>query len=329
MGKINVCDNPLVSVIIPVYNVEDYVEECIESVINQTHTNLEIIIVNDGSKDSSRSKCSRIAERDERIKIIDKENGGLSSARNAGLEIAKGTFLSFVDSDDYIDSRMLETLVSLIAEVGADIACCNYDEVNEKSDFILTHKIRFEGVETYDRRTALELMLAENYFKCFACNKLFRRDLFDGIRYPEGMHYEDIITLYELLGKSTRLVFTSKALYHYRVRNNSITRAKFTKKNYDVLIPIRRICHENKDNKRILTGCCLYYIYFLDDMILGKCWDKSVYSEYYCLYDFIKNSLKANEIYEKSRKIQMLLCRKCPRIYRILYSILSKLRAKL
>lgn len=322
-------DKPLVSVIIPVYDVEDYVEECIESVISQTYTNLEIIIVNDGSKDSSRFKCSRIAEKDERIKIIDKENGGLSSARNAGLEISNGDFLSFVDSDDYIDNRMLETLVSLIIEKSADIACCNYDEVNEKSEYIFTHKVRFEGVETYERYRALELMLAENYFKCFACNKLFRRTLFDGIRYPEGKHYEDIITLYELLIKSNKLVFTSKVLYHYRVRRNSITHTKFTNKKYDLLIPIRQIFNENKHNNIILFGCCLYYIYFLDDMILGKCWDEDVYNEYCFLYDLIKNPLKVDVICGMHKKIQMLICRKYPYIYKFMYFFLKTLWSRL
>ena len=324
MIDIQLNSKPLISVIVPVYNVEDYIDECIESIISQTYSKLEIIIVNDGSKDRSREKCEKYVGLDNRIRIIDKSNGGLSSARNAGIKVATGDYLCFIDSDDYIENTMIESLLRVSQMEQADIVCCNYDNVNEKSGTISKHNIRFQGIEKYNRQEAHELMLAEDFFKCFAWNKLYKKELFDNIQYPEGLHYEDILTLYKLIKKANTIVFTSEPLYHYRVRENSITRSFFTDKEYELLIPIRYIMNENKNNEKILTGCCVYYIYFLDDMILGNRWDKEVYREYCELYDKIKNYLKVDEIYGEARKKQMMICRSWLSGYRILYKVINK-----
>lgn len=326
MNRLDANTKPLISVIVPVYNVQDYIKQCVESICEQTYRSLEIILVNDGSKDESRAKCEELARIDNRIKIIDKENGGLSSARNAGIEVAKGKFVSFIDSDDYIENTMIERLYTLLTESNADIACCNFDSVNEQSEFISRHKIRFKGFEKYNKEKALELMLAEDYFKCFAWNKLFHKAFFETIRFPTGRLYEDIGTLYEIIKKSNTVTFASDTLYHYRVRENSITRTEFNDKEYDLLIPIRKIQSENNNNKAILAGCCIYYLYFLDDMVLCNKWDAEIYGEFRELYMHIRDYLKTDEIYSKARKMQMSLCARWIGGYKFIYQILRKIK---
>ena len=139
---------PKISVIVPVYNVEDYVCACIDSILQQTYQNLEIILVIDGSTDGSERLCRNY--KDERIRIVSKENGGLSSARNAGIEVATGAFFSFIDSDDYIDRRMIETLYQDLAAFDADVACCNYDFCDEQSQIIKEHAAAVTATAVYD-----------------------------------------------------------------------------------------------------------------------------------------------------------------------------------
>lgn len=316
----------LVSVIVPVYNVEKYLKECIESICAQTYRKLEIILVNDGSRDSSFDICQELALQDRRIRVIDKENGGLSSARNAGMAIAGGKYYSFIDSDDYIEAEMIQDLISIMKVGGADICCCNYDFCDENSKIFRKNKIAVEGTQFYQAEEAIELLLLENYFKCFAWNKLFKRELFDGITYPEGKIYEDIYTTYSLIKKCAKVALTGKTLYHYRMRNDSITRSVFNKRKYDVLEPIRRIHDENIENKNVLIGCTLYYLYFIDDMILGKYWDSDVYQEFQDCIKQVRVQLKSNvQCCSKVRKLQLFLCAKNLFIYKVIYKTARKL----
>ncbi|EHB6446001.1 glycosyltransferase family 2 protein, partial [Enterococcus faecalis] len=188
----------LVSVVIPVYNVEKYVEKCLDSVINQTYQNLEIIIVNDGSTDNSLSVCQKKKLSDSRIKLINKENGGLSSARNAGIECAQGEFICFIDSDDWIELDYIEVLLNGMENTNVDISVIQMIKVK---DF---NKIAFQSEsqtkwDIFERETAMRELFSSNLIGYSANNKLYRISLFKSIRYPEGMLMEDKGTTYRLI----------------------------------------------------------------------------------------------------------------------------------
>ncbi|HCT9613067.1 TPA: glycosyltransferase family 2 protein, partial [Enterococcus faecalis] len=193
----------LVSVVIPVYNVEKYVEKCLDSVINQTYQNLEIIIVNDGSTDNSLSVCQKKKLSDSRIKLINKENGGLSSARNAGIECAQGEFICFIDSDDWIELDYIEVLLNGMENTNVDISVIQMIKVK---DF---NKIAFQSEsqtkwDIFERETAMRELFSSNLIGYSANNKLYRISLFKSIRYPEGMLMEDKGTTYRLIDSSTK-----------------------------------------------------------------------------------------------------------------------------
>ena len=259
-------NNELVSVIVPVYKVEPYLDRCVASILAQTYPNLEVILVDDGSPDNCPALCDAWAQRDARIRVIHKKNGGLSDARNVGLDAASGAYISFVDSDDYIDRRMIETLYQDLAAFDADVACCNYDFCDEQSQIIKEHAAAVTATAVYDSAAALDRMLLEEYYKCYAWNKLYKRELFQQIRYPEGRLFQDIPTPYLIFRHVNRVSLNPASLYHYRIRAGSITAGKFQQKTYDMMIPIRHILSESKSDTMNL-GCMLYKLYFIDIMI--------------------------------------------------------------
>lgn len=217
----------LISVIIPIYMVEKYLNKCIESVINQTYKNLEIILVNDGSKDNCKKICEEYAKMDNRIKIINKDNGGLSDARNKGLELISGEYVGFVDSDDYISENMYQKLYENIIKYNADISICDYMKVYENGEQIKKNKIyRRDGVKVYSREDAMYKLLEDNEITNHAWNKLYKFELFKDIRYPKGLKYEDIAVMYKLIDKTKRIVYTPEVLYFYVKRAGSILNTK-------------------------------------------------------------------------------------------------------
>lgn len=209
-------DSILVSVIIPVYNVEQFLNKCVESVLSQTHKNLEIILIDDGSTDESGKKCDILEKSDKRIKVIHKSNGGLSDARNAGLNIATGEYYSFIDSDDFVTNDMIESMLTSAQTYSCEIAICNmirYSEQNNVKPFYCP--VDKEKVLTGD-----EKFLTLN--QPSVCNKLFKADLFEGIRFPKGKYYEDTFVYHKLLYRSKNVILTGKDSYWYLARENSI-----------------------------------------------------------------------------------------------------------
>lgn len=219
---------PLVSVIVPVYNVEKYLEQCVYSVINQTYKNLEIILVNDGSTDSSGSICDKLAELDKRIKVVHKENGGLSDARNVGIDVSSGDYIAFLDSDDWIDIECYEKLYKLIKKYDADIACCNFKRVYKE-----TEELRHSSEEQiYSNIDALkEIYLNRGLQMIVAWNKLQKKELFIDKRYPKGKIHEDEFLTPRILYDAKKIVYTDDELIYYRYVENSITNSKFSYKN--------------------------------------------------------------------------------------------------
>ena len=212
-------EKALISIIIPVYKVEKYLEKCIQSVINQTYENLQIILVDDGSPDNCGKICDEYAKKDHRIEVIHKSNGGLSDARNKGLEIAKGEYIGFVDSDDYIESDMYEVLYNLLKQYNADVSICNFYTVSQGKTAI---KNANNGIKEYNRIEILKEILLDNNIQSYAWNKLYKKELFDEIKYPVGKKYEDIGTTFYLLEKCNKVVVTGKPEYYYINRQDSI-----------------------------------------------------------------------------------------------------------
>ena len=221
---------PDISVIVPVYNVERYLKQCLESIINQTYSNIEIICVNDGTKDKSREILEEYRKRDSRIKIIDKKNGGLSSARNAGLEVAQGEYISFIDSDDWIEETMIEKLYRNITSLGTDIAICAVHQYDEKKKEI-DDSNKYYTLEYFDKSFDNRSFTYEETkpFIMDVCvmawNKLYRRSLIDQeeARFPNGLIFEDGPFFFTLFFKARGVSIVREYLYYYRVnREGSI-----------------------------------------------------------------------------------------------------------
>lgn len=216
-------DGDLISVIIPVYNVERYLNQCIDSVVSQTYHNLEIILVDDGSSDNSGEICDKYAAKDNRIVVIHKTNGGLSDARNAGIKIAKGKYIGFVDSDDWIDSEMYDQLMTSISNSNSDIAICGlYREYLNKTAY---NEILDCG--SFSSQVALGKLIDNTDIHDHACTKLFKTELWNNIEFPVGKYYEDILTTYKLFAKAKKVSAIKNCLYHYRQRQGSIVRNGF------------------------------------------------------------------------------------------------------
>ncbi len=232
---------PLISVIVPVYNVEKYLERCIKSILNQSFDNIELILVNDGSKDSSLEICNRYKDNDNRVTVIHKENAGVSSARNTGLDCCKGQYIGFVDSDDWIDSDMYEVLFGAINEYDADIAMCSYREVDEYEDVVVSEYF-VDSLHVFNRFEALKslLLLNKNYSIPIApWNKLYKRELLDNIRFVEGKIYEDIVFTAEVLFRVNKCVCTNHIKYNYLVnRSGSTITMGFNKKSITDELPM-------------------------------------------------------------------------------------------
>jgi len=213
---------PLISVIIPIYNVEKYLNVCLDSILNQTYKKIEIILVDDGSTDSSLSICHEYKKADERIKIISKSNGGLSSARNAGLDVALGDYISFLDSDDWLEFNTYSLLVDIISKTRHDIIAYNFrkiddnyivSEINSYSDCLLQ--------SSSGKDIAKKILTDE--LGSQACFALYARKLWNDIRFPLGRFYEDIPTTYKVYWKADKVLFINDVLYNYRINLGSIS----------------------------------------------------------------------------------------------------------
>ncbi len=211
----------LISVIVPVYKVEKYLNRCVNSIINQTYRELEILLVDDGSPDRCGDLCEEYSVKDDRIHVIHKINGGLSSARNAALEIVTGKYVCCVDSDDYIHPDMIRRLYDAAINSDADIAVCShYEEIKDK--LVINGIINDETV-IWNREDALEKLIEDKELRNYAWGKLYRTELFDDVRYPDGRNYEDIATTYLLVAKARKIVKIPDYLYYYIIRDDSIS----------------------------------------------------------------------------------------------------------
>lgn len=212
-------EQDLISIIVPVYNVQEYLKNCINSILNQSYKNIEIILVDDGSTDESSSICDLYVKKDSRIKVIHKENGGLSDARNMGIKSARGKYITFVDSDDYLDENYVKVLYILITENNSDIACSRMKKTDSLNDKIINKN---EKINIYNSIDAIKEILYQRNIDNSAPSKLFKKDLFENILFPVGYAFEDLDTMYKLFLQANKIVSTTNNYYLYYQRQGSI-----------------------------------------------------------------------------------------------------------
>lgn len=215
----------LISVIVPVYNVEKFLPRCVDSILAQTYSNLEILLVDDGSKDASGTICDEYAAKDTRIRAIHKENGGLSSARNAGIDAAKGEYLAFVDSDDWIEPDSYAHMLGMLKKYDAKLACAGRYDVDGKTEE-KTVGLCPKKEECIPAEEMVGRIFLWDNCDSSACDKLYHRSLFDTFRYPEGKVCEDVPTTYKIVLQAEHVVMCDKPIYNYYHRPGSISTAK-------------------------------------------------------------------------------------------------------
>lgn len=309
--------SPLVSIIVPVYNVEEYLNESIKSAINQSYKNIEIILIDDGSTDSCGSICNSYAMKDDRISVFHQKNMGLSAARNMGVSLAKGELISFLDSDDYMSPFMIEKMVTMMKKYNADVCCCDYTSTafSNKTGCI---------VDEYDNQLACASLLDSKGFKCYAWNKIYKKQLFDNIKYPVGRYFEDISTTYRLFSQANKIVYLHEELYYYRLRRNSITRETFSDKNYDLIFAINEILELSASlyasyRNRLAMGYMQYYLTFLKSALISQV---KLNEENSKLRKFIFTHLKSftqNFNVTFVTKVELLLFLISPKLFEIIY----------
>lgn len=237
---------PLISIIVPVYNVETYLAKCVDSILAQTYTNLEIFLVNDGSSDCCGKLCDEYAKEDKRIKVIHKKKGGLSDARNVAIDVTTGEFITFIDSDDYVTDDYIMTLYSLIEKYECKVSIALYNTFVEGSKPKVVNRVYREDCQTNIK--AIEEMFYQEKYDTASWAKLYHSSLFaTGIRYPKGIVYEDLATTYLLIFQSDKVAFCNRRIYNYLLRRDSIEGSSFSSKKMDSALKVCELMESHLD----------------------------------------------------------------------------------
>lgn len=322
-------NSELISVIVPIYNVEKYLRRCIDSIINQTYKNLEIILVDDESPDNSGKICDEYAAIDSRIVVIHQKNKGLSGARNSGIDIAKGEYIAFVDSDDYIDEKMYETLMHDLKHNNAKMSICGRYYEFEDGRRLQRYKIE-DKIKVYNSKDAIVEMNNYSSFDMSAWDKLYHRSLWEDIRYPEGKLSEDFFVIFKLLDKAETVVFNPTPLYFYIQRQNSISRNKkinwdFIEASYEQMKYLLEKYPDIEDVARTAYASANMTVYNFHIKSHVKCpKDKRVELQKKVgdNLSFVKNNTRLSLV----KKIQAVLFVRCITLYNILFIILRKIK---
>ena len=249
-------NTPLVSVIVPVFNVEKYIDRCIESLVNQTYPNIEILLIDDGSTDSSGRICDTWGGRDERIRVFHKENGGLSDARNYAINRVRGQYITCVDSDDAVHPSYVKTLVDVRSKAtGKVIVGCAHIIKSETKERVSAHVS--ESLKYYPEREALKSALYHKVVDVSAWGKLYEVDLFKDIRYPKGKLFEDVYIFADLLNKCDGYIFINKPLYYYYKRKTSIVGSEWNHSKLDLISSVDHFTESIEKKYSDLSEGCL------------------------------------------------------------------------
>lgn len=296
----------LVSIIVPVYNVEKYVSRCVESLLVQKYNNIEILLVDDGSTDKTGKICDKYAELDHRVRVFHKKNGGLSDARNYALDRIKGKYVTFVDGDDFVTEDYIEVLLNLIIDTSSEISICINNLIYD--DDSIKHVYRnFNGrkIITKNSFKMLEIMLYQKKFDTNACIKMYKSSLFDDIRFPVGKLYEDLDTIYKVFLKAKNITYINKEMYFYFQRSTSIVGKPFSQEDMYAVEAINKMlkCLKQIDYKEKLNGklkrACISKLLSVNFYILRRTKLDEKYAKYNDIC--IKNIKKYKNFNLKSR----------------------------
>ena len=237
----------LISIIVPVYKAEKYLRRCVNSILAQTYQNIEVLLIDDGSPDNSGSICDEYAEKDSRVRVFHKSNSGVSSARNLGLKEAKGQYIGFVDSDDYVLPKMYETLTDLIQSQGADIAICGYQKELENGTFEPYWKEKISCA--FNKEQMIPNLLTNKYYTCSVWSMLFSKSVIRSVSFDESRkHNEDLLFIYEAMKRADKSGFTSEVCYCYCTNEGSATTSGFSDTMMDVVYISEYILQDIKVN---------------------------------------------------------------------------------
>lgn len=317
-----------ISIIIPIYNVEKYLPACVESILQQTYKNLEVILVDDGSPDRCPAICDELAQKDDRIRVIHQKNKGLSGARNTGIDNAQGDYLIFVDSDDTVEQTLVEELYTYAEKWNCAIVACGRNYIFEDGQIVC--KIAHDESKVYGFEEAMQEMNSFRLFDMSAWAKIYRKELFEDIRFPEGKLSEDYYIMYKLFDKAKTIGYVAKPLYNYLQRQSSISRNK--KINHDFADAAKKQMEflDEKYPQMSVLGHTAYasanltvYDFYLKNGV--KCpKDK--------LLEF-KKAVRDNLVYirknkniSKAKRIQFELFDKCAVIYKGVFVLYRKIR---
>ncbi len=306
-----------ISVIVPVYHCEKTIERCVDSIINQTYKNLEIILVDDGSADSSGAICDRYAQKDSRIRVLHKPNGGASSARNCGLEISSGDFIGFVDADDYIDTIMYEELIKAAMKQNAAAAVCGYRQIYQNERKEIAYRKKEEII------TGQQLLSDIFQKKCMGVmwNKIFSRDLFfkngNSLRFREDIHLcEDVLLLTQLFQDQTQIAISNCVSYNYAMMDESLSHGAFSEspKKQTVFLALNEIVHECYTNHTSLqTDVNDFFVTDTVPFFLALYKKKQEYSK--IIKSIKHNLIKKLKNSSTKTKVKILLVVFCTRLY--------------
>lgn len=254
-------DTPLISIIIPVYNSEQWLEKCVFSILNQSYNNLEIILVDDGSTDQSGTMCDQYRNLDQRVRVYHKENGGQATARNLGLKMASGSYIGFVDSDDWIDQDMYSTLIDAAVSTKADIVMCGRRNVTPEGT-ILQSVFTCDDIREWNADEALRRFFLYDDIDGAGCDKIFKRELLEGIEYPVGLICEDLPFICTAIQRVKKIVHVGKPMYNYVQRMGSTSHSSFSPKTEGLIIYPRQMRKEVVAKKKYLQEEADYYYFF-------------------------------------------------------------------
>ena len=312
-----------ISVIVPVYKVEKYLNRCVDSIIKQTYKNLEIILVDDGSPDRCPEICDEYAKQDNRVKVIHKKNGGLSEARNFGIDVATGEYIAFVDSDDYINEKMYDIFISELESNNSDIVIGNFKSFDDNSN------IKNKNIETYKVENLTNLEALKNMctgggtIYTVAWNKLYKKALFDEIRYPVGKIHEDEFITYKLIYNSSKITYLDTELYYYYQRADSIMGSKMTPRNLSVLEALeeRAEFFENNQLENLLDYNDRVLFFVLLKLYNGFRFQRNnkIYKELRLKISKLYKSIKNQKSLKLKNKIKYMLANYVPEIFCLIY----------
>lgn len=295
---------PLISIIIPCYKVEKYLSKCIDSIINQSYTNLEIFLIDDGSPDNCGKICDNYAQKDLRIKVIHKTNGGLSDARNVAIDKMTGEYVVFVDSDDYIAPTHIEGLYDMIQRNQAEISINTFTSFYDGTKPLPTKKSSKEYV--FSGLEATEKMFYQEMFDNSAWGKMYKASLFYNIRYPKGLLYEDLPTTYKLMLKASKVVYNNNQTYYYLLRGDSIEGSKFSSEKLNSALKLMELMEYDKQSfQPIIKSYYCRMVSFTFHMILQM---PKQYEHKSYFYNKLKKYRKIVLFDKKARKKTRLAC---------------------